>query len=330
MLLLSATDVSRVVDVTDVMAAVDASFREASSGEAQVPPRIKLSLANSNGRLIVMPAYLPRSHALATKIVTAFPRNSERGAPLINGLVVLNDCQTGVPLAIIDGGSVTCLRTAAASAVATRALALPELKTLAVIGAGVQGRAHLRILAALYPLREVRVCATRLESAERLAGEAAPWVSGTVRAVAGPEEATRGADLVVTATTTVQPVLKGEWLRRGAHVCAIGAATLTHREIDTDVLIRAAVIAVDTRDGALTEAGDIVTPLAEGRISRDQIVEVGEILLGHRGGRQGPDEITVYKGVGTAAMDAAVAAMIYQSAVKRAVGTEIVLADGPG
>lgn len=276
-----------------------------------------------------MPAYLPRSHALATKIVTAFPRNNERGVPLINGLVVLNDSETGVPLAIIEGGSVTGLRTAAASAVATRALALPEPKILAVIGAGVQGRAHLRILAALYPLREVRVCATRLESAERLAGEAAAWVSGPVRAVVGPEEATRDADLVVAATTAVHPVLHGEWLKRGAHVCAIGAATLTHREIDTEVLTRAAVIAVDTRQGALTEAGDIVTPLAEGRISPDQIVEVGEILLGRCRGRQQPDEITVYKGVGTAAMDAAVAATIYQRAVKRGVGTEIILADQP-
>ena len=325
MLLLSAADVSKAVDNAAVMAAVDASLREVSSGEAQVPSRIKLSLSGSDDRLIVMPAYLPRSKALATKIVTVFPGNTARGIPLILGVVILNDPETGTLMAIIDGASITGIRTAAASAVAARVLAAPDARTLAIIGAGVQGRAHLRSFSHLYALREVRICARHLESATRLASDAASWVSGTVRAVTSPEDATRGADLVVTATTAVRPVLKGEWLHEGVHVCAVGAATLSHREIDTDVLTRAAVIAVDTREGALAEAGDIVTPIKEGRLLPDMIVEVGEILLGRAQGRQATQEITVYKGVGTAAIDAAVAAAIYRRARERGLGTEVFL-----
>lgn len=322
-LILSASDVTLLADAHELMAAVADSFREASGGEAQVPQRIKLSLAGTADRLIVMPANLPRSRALATKIITVFPQNGERSLPLITGVVILNDPETGVPLAIIDGGSITGLRTAAASAVAARALARPEAETLAIIGAGTQGRAHLWALAQLYRLKEVRVCALRSESAQRLASEAAPWVGGPVRAVATPEEAARGADLVVTATTAVRPVLKGDWLDEGAHVCAVGAATLSHRELDTDVLSRAAVIAVDTRDGALEEAGDLVIPINEGRLSRGSIAEVGEILSGLRDGRRSAAEITVYKGVGMAAADASVAALIYRRARERGLGVDV-------
>lgn len=327
-LILSGPDVNRVIDTVNVMVAVEACFRESSAGEAQVPARIKLSLFQSDDRLIVMPAYLPSAKALATKILTVFPGNAARRRPLIAGVVVLNDPETGIPLAVIDGASITTVRTAAGSAVAARALARPKAETLAVIGAGAQGRAHLQVFAQLYGLREVRVCARRPESAERLAREAARWTGAIVRAVATPEEATRGADLVVTATTAARPVLQGTWLGAGVHVSAVGAATLTHQEIDSDVLTRASVIAVDTREGALAEAGDLVVPIREGCVSPDRVVEVGEVLLGLRTGRQSADEITLYKAVGTAAMDAAVAVTVYRRAIEQGVGTHVALGDG--
>lgn len=325
MLILSDTDVIRAADAEQLLGVIDASFRDASAGEAQVPARIKLSLAHTDNRLIVMPAYLPRCGALATKLVTVFPGNLQREIPLILGVVVLNDPDTGVPLALIEGGVLTGLRTAAASAVSARELARPGGTILGVIGSGTQGRAHVWAFAQLYPLREVRVCSRNTASARRLAKEAAPWIEGSVRAVPTPEDAARGADLVVTATTSSKPVLEGKWLNGGVHVCAVGAATLTHREIDTDVVTGAAVIAVDSREGALAEAGDLVIPINEGRLSPDRLVELGDILLGRSPGRKTEEEITLYKGVGMAAMDAAVAHLIYHRARELGLGVDVSL-----
>jgi ornithine cyclodeaminase/alanine dehydrogenase-like protein (mu-crystallin family) len=168
-----------------------------------------------------------------------------------------------------------------------------------VIGAGAHGRAHLRFLCGLYAF------------------------DAPVRTVARPEGAARGADIIVTATTARAPVLHGAWLAPGAHVCGVGSATPSHRELDSEVLERASVVAVDTREAALEEAGDLIVPIDEGRLSPGKVAEVGEILLGQRPGRGGAEDITVYKGVGTAALDAAVAAAIHRRAVELGIGTEI-------
>jgi ornithine cyclodeaminase len=255
--------------------------------------------------------------------VTVFPGNAARGLPLVTGVVVVNDASTGLPLAVIDGAPVTTLRTAAASAVATRALAGPRPRILAVIGAGAQGRAHLRLLAQLYEFDEVRVSARRLDSARSLVDQFAPRLSARLCAVATPEEAASGADVVVTATTSHDPVLEGAWLEPGAHVCAVGSATPSHREIDADVLERASVIAVDSRDGALAEAGDFLIPIAEGRLAPERVVELGQILNGDRLLPTRGEHVTVYKGVGTATLDAAVADAIYRRAVDLGIGVQV-------
>jgi ornithine cyclodeaminase/alanine dehydrogenase-like protein (mu-crystallin family) len=322
-LILSATDVMRVSDARSVTSAVHDAFCETSTGSSQVPPRMKLSLADTDNRLVVMSASM--KSALATKVVTLFPGNSARGIPLILGVAVLNDTETGIPIALLDGASLTGLRTAAGSAVATQALAPPVTSILAIIGAGAQAKAHLKLLANLYKFDEVRICARGIDSAQRLATESATWVEGRVVVVANPEEAVRGADIVVTATTAVEPVVQGEWLSANAHVCAVGATRPGIREIDSEVLIRASVIAVDTRRGALFEAGDLMTPISEGILRPESLAEVGEILLGRRQGRAETDAVTVYKSVGTAAMDAAVAAALYRAAREQGVGTEVSL-----
>jgi ornithine cyclodeaminase/alanine dehydrogenase-like protein (mu-crystallin family) len=270
-----------------------------------------------------MCAFLPESGALATKIVTVFPNNATRSLPLILGVALLNDPATGAPLAVIDGGSLTSLRTAAGSAVATRVLGPAAPRTLAIIGAGAQAQAHLSILCTQYQFADVRICARRFESAQRLAMDNAACVDGAIRAVATAEEAVHDADVVVTATTATEPVVRGIWLKAASHICAVGAARPQLRELDSDVIHRAMVVAVDTREGALTEAGDLIRPISEGVLSSDDVSELGEILLGTRPGRGDADGVTVYKSVGTAAMDAAVAAAIYIAARRQGAGVEV-------
>jgi ornithine cyclodeaminase/alanine dehydrogenase-like protein (mu-crystallin family) len=323
MLILSASDVARAVTDAEVLAAVGGCFRETASGRVLVPARIKSVLDDRSNRIIVMPAYLRDSGVLATKIVTVFPGNDARGLPLVNGAVLLSDPETGLPSTLIEGASITDARTAAASAVATRALAVRSPRVLALIGAGSQGRAHLRFLSALYIFDEVRVCARRLENARRFADQASSYYAGEVRAFEAPEECVRGAGIVVTATTSRTPVLEGAWLAPGAHVCGVGSATPSHRELDSEVLERASIVAVDDRAAALAEAGDLLIPIAEGRLAAERVVEVGDIMLGRSAGRTSEDDITLYKGAGTAALDAAVAALIDRRARELGLGSEV-------
>jgi ornithine cyclodeaminase len=274
-----------------------------------------------------MPGHL-RGSALATKVITVCPGNRARNRSLVGGVVVVTDPANGDVLAIMAAGALTGLRTAAASAVAARTLARPDVAVLAVVGAGVQGRAHVRAMAHLYALREVRLCSRRAEMAEAAARELAPRIGADMRVTATPEDAVRDADLVVTATTASDPVVRGSWVAEGAHVCAVGAASPNHRELDTAVLRRASVIATDTREGALAEAGDLMMPIAAGELAADRVVEVGEILRDGAKGRQAPEEVTVFKSVGLAAVDAAVAGALYGAAVRQGVGTAIDLSGG--
>lgn len=322
--LLSDAEVALLADPDLVLDAAWTALVASASGTAQVPLRTRMPLSGTGNRLLVMPGHLPGT-ALATKVVTVCPGNGARNRPLVGGVVVVTDPATGHPLAIMAAGALTGLRTAAVSALAAGALARPDSAVLAVVGAGVQGRAHARTMAHRYPLREVRLCSRRAATAESAARELAPQLDATLRVAATPQDAVRGADLVVTATTSPDPVVSGGWVAEGTHVCAVGAASPRHRELDPAVLRLASVVATDTRDGALAEAGDLMIPIAEGDLAAGRVVEVGEILRGHAAGRRSPDEVTVFKGVGSAAVDAAVAAALHRAALRRGVGTAIEL-----
>lgn len=274
-------------------------------------------------RSSAMPAYLPLSNALATKLITAFPANVARGLPTIQAIIVLNDPESGVPLAVMDGATITGLRTAAASVLATRVLARPEASALAVLGAGLQARTHLRAMAHARRLSEVRVWTRRPESAERLAAEARAWLETPIRFTPDAESAVHGAEIVATVSSATEPILSGSWLMPGTHICGVGSHARSARELDTLTVARASVVAVDTRDGCLAEAGDLLIPAAEGAFDVGRIVEVGEILLGRASGRTSNEEITLYKSVGMAAMDTAAAALAYEKARELGIGLEV-------
>jgi alanine dehydrogenase len=321
-LIISANELDQLLDWKSLRDAVKTAFIEVSAGRVEMPVRSDLAIPPVDGHLLTMPAYLASSEALTMKMVGVFPRNNARGLPTITGILALYDPTSGSLLALMDAAVLTAQRTAAASAVAADLLARPDSSVLAVIGAGVQARSHLRALTSLRDIREVRVCARRPQSAQSFAADMAAELSLPIRHVAGCEEAIRDADIVIAATTSPQPVVEWSWLRSGVHVCAIGFGTL---ELAPEVVANADIIAVDTRDGVLAEAEDLKRPIAAGILSKGSIVEVGAILMGSAPGRTSDSEVTVYRSVGMAAMDAAAAALAFRRAQELHLGTSVSL-----
>ena len=293
-MILDEEDVRRLLKMRDLIPAMERALSHLSGGRAVQPLRTVIPVAGPGGFLGVMPAYV--GGALGAKLVTFFPNN--RGVHTHHATIILFQPETGEPLAIMDGRLITEMRTAAASAVATNALARPEAAVLAILGSGVQARSHLEALRLVRPLREVRVWSPRNAGAF-----AARF---RVRAAGSAEEAVRGADVVVVATTSKTPVLEGAWLSPGAHVNAVGASRPDWRELDDEVLARAKVF-VDSREACSRESGDVI---AGGRIA----AEIGEVLSGAAPGRTAADDVTLFKSVGVAVEDVVSADLVYRAA----------------
>ena len=305
------------------------AFGELSGGTATVP--VRSHLESDRGLMLVMPAVLGRHGALGTKVVSVFPDNPSRGAPMVQGAVLLLDAETGRARALLDGASLTEMRTAAGSVLATELLAPRDADILAVFGAGAQGRSHVELLARTRRLREARIVSRSGTSAERLIArlsEAAdtlvpaghPGPPPVLRAVRDPAEALDGARLVVTATSSSSPVFDARDLEPGSHVNAIGAYRPDMQELDADVVRRARVV-VDQREAAWAEAGDLVIPLEAGLIGRDIVdAELGEIVNGEAPGGRGNHDFTVFESVGNAAQDIAIAQAAVASAERADLG----------
>jgi len=299
---------------------MSAAFMQLAAGRANVPQR--LGLTTNTGLVLAMPGFLPDERALAIKIVTVFPDNSRLELPSIFGLVVVLDALTGAPLALMEGGRVTAVRTGATSGLATNLMARQDARTVALFGAGVQARTQLAGVRAVRHIREVRIVARRTDAAERFARELADV---TVRIVDDPSEAIRGADIVITATTSSTPLFSGRDLEPGTHINAIGAYAPSMREVDSVAVERSRVV-VDTRDGARAEAGDLIIPVREGVISFDHIkAELGEVVNGTIHGRTSEKEITLFKSVGHAAQDVALARCVLDRATSEDIGIMVTL-----
>ncbi len=254
-LLLSRGDLARLLDFDAVIEAVAAAFAAYSSGRTQTPLRVGVEPPGTDGVLLAMPCAVAEPPALGAKIVSVFRGNPARGLPTVTSTYVLSDYATGAPLAIMDGGYLTAIRTAAGSAVATRALARPEARTLGVFGTGVQARFHVETIRRVRPLSLVLVTGTSLDKAQAFA----EWITQTtgVRAeVAAPADVS-SADIVAACTTSSTPVVVAEHVQPGAHVNAVGAFTPSTRELPASLVGRARVY-VDSRAGALSEAGDLL------------------------------------------------------------------------
>jgi alanine dehydrogenase len=321
--LLTADEVRQALPMAEAIAGMKAAFAQLSGGQAEAPLRSRVAVPEKNGVSIFMPAYLSDTGDLAIKIVSVFPENARRGEPITYGLVVILDAGSGRPLALLEGGALTAVRTGAASGAATDLLARADASVAAVIGCGVQARTQLEAVCTVRSIREVRVYALSRSQAETFAAEmaGAGSIPAAIRVVDGSQAAVAEADVICTATTSSTPVFDGRDLKPGAHVNAVGAYTPQMQEVDVET-IRRSLVVVDSRAAVLAEAGDLIIPLAAGDIDESHIhAELGEIVLGVRPGRSRPDQITFFKSVGVAVQDAAAARIALAGAVRHNLGT---------
>ena len=326
MLVLDRPAVQRLFPVGDAIAVMREALLGHHAGTSHQPLRSVVQAPDLPGLAVVKPAAVAGTRrAFGMKIVTLFEGNAALGLDAVQGAVLLLDPSTGVPLALVEAGAVTELRTAAVSAVATDLLARSDAGDLAVLGAGVQGRAHLRSMAAVRRLRRIRLWNRTRSRADDLAAAAASWDLGVpVEVVDTPADACAGADLICTTTSSPDPVLTADMVGRGAHINAVGAFRPTTRELDTAVVVGARVF-VDSVESALAEAGDLLIPGDEGVLDpKTHIVgEVGAVLAGEIGGRSSDDEVTLFESLGLAIEDIEAAAFVVDRARRTGDGREV-------
>jgi ornithine cyclodeaminase/alanine dehydrogenase-like protein (mu-crystallin family) len=280
--------------MADLIPAMEKALIDFSSGKATQPVRSVIKVDPPGGFLGLMPALTP--DGLGLKAVTFYPSNAQRGIPTHMATIFLVDPETGAPLAVIDGRLITEMRTAAVSGAATKLLAPPDAKVLAILGSGVQARSHAEALRLVRDFKEIYVWSPRREHAERFAKEIGAKAMSA-------EEAVRGADVIVTATNSKMPILRGAWLKPGCHVNAVGACRPDWRELDDEAM--ANVVFVDSREGALKESGDVI--LSGAKI----YAELGEALADKVPPRR--SETTIFKSLGMAVEDIAAALLVYRS-----------------
>jgi ornithine cyclodeaminase len=304
-----AAEISEAVDVGRLLDAVEAAFRDVAAGRDRSPMRFHVPLAN--GDLLLMPGVREGGSGSSVKLVTVQPENAARGLPTVQAVVIWLDGETGTPVAVLDGTTLTAMRTGAASGVATRLLAREDAAVLAMLGAGGQAAWQVRAVMAARPISEVRAFSRDAAARERFAAEIGAELGDGVRVVAAgsAQEAVSEADVVCCATTSSQPVFDASWLRPGAHVNGVGAFRLGMVELPPELFARAAVVAVDSRDAALAEAGDLVAAIDAGHLGADAFVEIGTIGREWVATRD-PQAITVFKSVGLAIQDVAAAELV--------------------
>jgi ornithine cyclodeaminase len=321
---LSESDVRRLLRMPDLIDTMERALRAFSDGAVQQPLRTVLNIGADIAFFGVMPAFQASPPALGTKLVTVAPRNAARGLPTHLATILLMDPATGELLAVLDGRYITEARTAAVSAAATRALARADASVLAILGSGVQAHSHLEALALVRPLREVRIWSPTAHHRTRFV-EVHRSAVPLIFAADSAREAVRDADLIVTVTASAEPVLRSEWVADGAHICAVGACRPDMRETDTALVQRARVY-VDSRPGALAEAGDVVIPIEENAYAADSIAgEIGELFGGRIAGRGSDADVTLFKSLGMAIEDVAAADAVYRRAAEVGLGRGLVL-----
>lgn len=314
----------------DAVELMKIAFRELSEGRAQAPVRAVVEVNEDPSAMLMMPGYVPASHALGFKVVNFFAGNpTKRGLPTLHAIVCLVDDLTGEPLGVMEGGYVTALRTGAVSGAASDLLARPDSRVLAVIGAGVQGVTQAAAVAAVRPIEKIVAVDTREEQFERFQDAiAADWpaLSSMVVTTTAVADAVQQADIICTATTARAPVFDDADLKAGTHINAVGAFTPEMQEIPPATVIRSRIV-IDNFDAIMAEAGDLLKPMNDGLIDPSRFTtELGQLVAGTADGRADDSEITLFKSVGNAVQDVVVARFAVDQAVARGIGTRVDLA----
>jgi len=304
--------------------AVENGFREMGLGQIEMPPRVYLHFEKYNGVLIAMPAYIKGFDTAGVKIVTVHPENPEKyKLPSVIATIILNDPMNGKPLAIMDGTYVTALRTGGAGACGAKYLSRKDSKVAAIIGLGVQGRSQLMGLCEVRDIDKAKVFDAVPAARKRYVDEMGTKLGLDIEAVDSVEVAVKDADIIVTCTPSPKPILRGELIRDGMHISAIGADTAAKRELDSSVFKKVDKVVVDFIPQALV-VGDFAVPISEGVMKKEDIyAELGEIVVGKKRGRERSDEVTLFKATGMAIQDVGTAFKVYNLAKERGIGKEI-------
>ncbi|HHI00927.1 MAG TPA: ornithine cyclodeaminase family protein [Thermococcus litoralis] len=325
MLLLTREDLEKVLAMREVIEAVEKAFLELYHEKAKVPLRTILEVEKHNGFLLYMPSYLESSEALAVKVVSLYPENPKKGIPSVLASILLNDPETGKPLAFMEGTYITAMRTGAASGVATKYLARKDAKTVGIIGAGVQARTQLWAVYEVRNIEKAYVYDINKEKSQNFADEMSKKFGVEIDVVESPKEVAENSDILIIATTARKPVLRGEWVKEGTHINSIGWVGKDARELDSETVKKSKLV-VDSREGVLNESGDIIIPIKEGIIDETHIyAELSELVAGAKKGRDNDREITLFKSVGLAIEDAITAKLAYEKALKLGIGTHVEL-----
>jgi ornithine cyclodeaminase len=321
-LVLNHTEVEQLLPMSECISAMKEAFTTLARGQADQPLRTIFRPREVRGVLAMMPTFRGGSAPLfGLKAICVFPGNAAIGKDAHQGGVMLFDGETGELLALVNASAITAIRTAAVSGLATRLLAREDAADLAIIGAGVQARSHLAAVNCVRPLKRVRITSRSFAKAQNFAQEMQPQCRVLIEPVEAVEAAVAGADIIVTATTSRDPVLERAWISPGTHINAIGTFSPRAREIDTATMVAAGLF-VDSRESALNEAGDYLIAANEGVIGPDHILaDLGEVVIGTHPGRTSPAEITLFKSLGLALEDLVAAAHVYQKAQETNAGS---------
>ena len=321
-LILTHSEVQELLPVRECIPVMAEALADLARGNVHQPLRMIVTPPDAEGDMALMPSYRSGERAgYGVKTVCFFPGNPAKGLDSHQGSVMLFSAKTGELMALMNASAITAIRTAAVSGVATQLLAREDASELAIIGSGVQARAHIEAMACVRPVKRARVASSRFENASKFADELGPRYAFPIEPVASTESAVDGADLIVTATTAAEPVLKREWISPGAHLNVVGSSIPTTREIDSATMAAASLF-VDRRESTINEGGDYLFALRDGAIGPDHIqAEIGELLIGKHAGRTSQDEITLFKSLGLAIEDLASAEYLYRKSRERGAGT---------
>jgi alanine dehydrogenase len=321
-LVLSASEVKRLVSMRDIVDAVEEAFRAYGKGDAKLAPVVLTMVNRHQGEHEIKSGYV-EGYSIGTKVVTFYSHNRERyGLPALSGIIVLNDLDDGRPLAVLDGAYITASRTGAAGAVAAKYLARKDSRKVGVIGAGTQGRYQVAALTEVLSIDSVKVYDAVPRSAEKYVEEMQGQYRLEVQKAESPMQALQGADIIITATPSTQPIVHDAWVREGVHISAIGADSPGKQELDPEIVARSKVV-VDSAAQCI-ERGEIQTAIRLGLLKREQIyAELSEIVLGRKSGRIDTREITLFDATGIAVQDITTAYTVYQLAKKEKMGVTI-------
>jgi ornithine cyclodeaminase/alanine dehydrogenase len=320
-LLLSELDTQRLVSMPHAIEQLEEVFRDYAAGSAILAPRTSAALPDGGGAFRVMSAILPKAGFFGLKTLTGTP--GKRVPHESYFVVLLFGSETGALRAVIAANYLTGVRTGAASGVAAKYLARQQSRVVGVLGAGVQGWYQIAALKVVCPLEEVRIFDIEQGKAVEFAAKATRELSVHAKAVSQPRDAVAGCDLVVTATSATQPVFDGAWLQEGTHISGVGSNSSAKRELDTTTITRSKIV-VDFKEQVMQEAGDIQAAMRAGAIGQDSIYAgVAELVAGTKNGRTSEQEITLFKSVGVAIEDIAIATFAYKQALAAGMGQEL-------